>query len=151
MHDTIHAGTGEPLRLELTEEVGVLALALADDRSEHLESGALLELEDAVDDLLRGLAGDGTTTDRAVRSTGAGVEEAEVVVDLGDRADRRTWIAVGRLLVDRHRGRQALDEVDVGLVHLTEELPGVRRQALDVAALALGEDRVEGQGGLPGS
>src|SRR5690606_41103919 len=41
------------------------------------------------------------------------------------------------------RGRQALDEVDVGLVHLAEELPGVRRQGLDVAALALGEDRVE--------
>ena len=42
-------------------------------------------------------------------------------------------------------GRQALDEVDVGLVHLAEELAGVRRQRLDVAALALGEDRVERQ------
>ena len=40
-------------------------------------------------------------------------------------------------------GREALDEVDVGLVHLAEELAGVRRQRLDVAALALGEDRVE--------
>ena len=40
-------------------------------------------------------------------------------------------------------GRQALDEVDVGLVHLAEELPGVGGERLDVAALALGEDRVE--------
>ena len=45
-------------------------------------------------------------------------------------------------------GRQALDEVDVGLVHLPEELTGVGRQRLDVPALALGEDRVERQGGL---
>ena len=45
-------------------------------------------------------------------------------------------------------GRQALDEVDVGLVHLAEELAGVRRQRLDVAPLALGEDRVERQRGL---
>ena len=45
-------------------------------------------------------------------------------------------------------GRQALDEVDVGLVHLAEELPRVGRQRLDVAALALGEDRVEGEAGL---
>jgi hypothetical protein len=48
-------------------------------------------------------------------------------------------------------GRQALDEVDVRLVHLPEELPGVRRQRLDVAALALGEDRVEGQARLAGA
>ena len=45
-------------------------------------------------------------------------------------------------------GRQALDEVDVRLVHLAEELPGVRRERLDVPALALGEDRVERQAGL---
>ena len=45
-------------------------------------------------------------------------------------------------------GRQPLDEVDVGLVHLAEELAGVGRQRLDVAALALGEDRVERERGL---
>ena len=45
-------------------------------------------------------------------------------------------------------GDRPLDEVDVGLVHLPEELPGVGRQRLDVPALALGEDRVEGEAGL---
>jgi hypothetical protein len=38
--------------------------------------------------------------------------------------------------------------VDVGLVHLAEELAGVGGEALDVAALALGVDRVESQRGL---
>ena len=55
------------------------------------------------------------------------------------------------LLVDRDRRAEPLDEVDVGLVHLAQELAGVRRQRLDVAPLALGEDRVEGQAGLPGA
>ena len=45
-------------------------------------------------------------------------------------------------------GREALDEVDVGLVHLAQELAGVGRERLDVAALALGVDGVEGQGRL---
>ena len=54
----------------------------------------------------------------------------------------------GRLLVDGDRRREPLDEVDVGLVHLAEELPGVGGERLDVAALALGEDRVERQAGL---
>jgi hypothetical protein len=54
-------------------------------------------------------------------------------------------------LIDRHRRGQPLDEVDVRLVHLAEELPGVRRQRLHVAPLALGEDRVEGEAGLAGA
>ena len=90
----------------------------------------------------------GSAADRAVRLADAREQQPEVVVDLGDRADRRARVAVGRLLVDRDGRRQALDEVDVGLVHLPEELPGVGRQRLDVAALALGEDRVEGERGL---
>ena len=118
------------------------------DRREDLEPGALRHLQDAVDDLLRGLLGDRLAADRAVRLADAGVEQAQVVVDLGDRADRRARVPRGRLLVDRHRRRQALDEVDVRLVHLAEELPRVGRQRLDVAALALGEDRVEGQARL---
>ncbi len=35
--------------------------------------------------------------------------------------------------------------IDVGLLHPLEELPGVGRQRLDVAALAFGVDRVEGE------
>ena len=84
----------------------------------------------------------------AVRLADAGEEQPEVVVDLGDGADRRARVARGRLLVDGDGRGEALDEVDVRLVHLAEELPGVRGERLDVAALALGEDRVEGQGGL---
>ena len=87
----------------------------------------------------------------AVRAPGAGVEQPQVVVDLGDRADGRARVLRRGLLVDRHGRAQALDEVDVGLVHLAEELPGVRRERLDVAALALGEDRVEGQARLAGA
>ena len=133
----------EALRLQLAEQLEVLALAAADDGREHLEPRALVSGEDAVDDLLRRLLGDGLAALGAMGATGAGVEQAQVVVDLGDGADRGARVARGGLLVDRHRGRQALDEVDVGLVHLPQELPRVGRQGLDVAALALGEDRVE--------
>ena len=110
------------------------------------ESGS--QREDAVDDLLRRLLGDRLAALGAVRPAGAGVEQAQVVVDLGDGADRRPRVARRGLLVDRDRRRQALDEVDVGLVHLAEELARIRRQRLDVAPLALGEDRVERQRGL---
>ena len=105
-------------------------------------------VEDPVDDLLRRLPRDRAAADRAVRPAGAGEQQPQVVVDLGDGADGRARVARRGLLVDRDRRREALDEVDVGLVHLAEELAGVRRQRLDVAALALGEDRVEREAGL---
>ncbi len=89
----VDAGAREALRLQLAEQVDVLALAAADDRRQNLESRALLELEDAVDDLLWRLPSDRAATDRAVRPTRAGEQQAEVVVDLGDRADGRARVA----------------------------------------------------------
>ena len=138
----------EPRCLELAEELAVLALAAADDRRDDLEARAFLHRQDAVDDLLGGLARDGLAALGAMRAPGTGVEKAQVVVDLGDGADGRPRVAAGRLLVDGHRRRQTFDEVDIGLVHLAEELAGVRAQRFDVAALPLGEDRVERQRGL---
>jgi hypothetical protein len=88
---------------------------------------------------------------RAVRLAHPRVQQPQVVVHLGDRADGGPRVAARRLLVDRDRRGQPVDEVHVGLVHLPEELPRVRGEGLDVPALSLGEDRVEGQAGLAGT
>ena len=45
-------------------------------------------------------------------------------------------------------GDRPVDQVDVGLLHHLQELARIGRQALDIAALALGVDRVEGERGL---
>ena len=144
----VDAGAHVALAGEILEQRVVLALAAANDGGEHLEASALRQLQDAVDDLLRGLALQLGAVVRAVLHTDPGVEQAEVVVDLGDRAHRRAGVLARRLLVDRDRRRQAFDHVDVGLVHLSEELAGVGRQRLDVAPLTLGVDRVEGEARL---
>ena len=143
VHGAVDAGAAEALGLQLAEQVGVLALALPDDGSENLELRALGQVEDAVDDLLRRLAPHGLPARRAVRLADPGEQQAQVVIDLGDGADSRAGVARGGLLVDRDRRGQPVDEVHVGLVHLAEELACVGAQRLHVAALALGEDRVE--------
>ena len=145
----VDPGPGVALLRQLLEHPLVLALPAPHNGREHLESGAFRQLEDAVDDLLRGLARDHPSAVGAVRHADAGIEKAEVVVDLGDRADRGPRVPRRRLLVDRDRRRQALDEVDVGLVHLPEELAGVGRQRFDIATLTLRIDRVERQRRLP--
>src|SRR6185437_3156076 len=75
-------------------------------------------------------------------------EQAHVVVDLGDGADGGARVAAGGFLLDRDGGGQAVDRVDVRLAHQFEELPRVGGQALDVATLALGVDRVERERGF---
>ena len=147
--DAVDPDPGEALLGQVVEQGAVLPLAAPHDRGENLELRALGELEHPVDDLLRRLARHGPAAGRAVRVADAGIQKAQVVVDLGDGTDGRTRVAGGRFLVDGDGGREALDEIDVGLVHLAQELAGVGGEGLDVAALALGVDRVEGQGGLP--
>src|SRR3954453_1722620 len=130
---------------QILEDLPVFALAAADDRRVDREPRALLELQHLVDDRVEALPRDRLAADRAMRPPDPRVEQAQVVVDLGHRAHRRARVARGRLLVDRDRRAEAVDVVDVRLLHHLEELPRVGRERLDVAALALGVDRVEGK------
>ena len=123
----------------------VLALLARHVGGEDHELAAEREAQGPVDHLLDGLRLDRPAALRTVGLAHRRVEKAQVVVDLGDRADGRAGVARGRALLDRDRRRQALDRVDVGLLHLLEELAGVGRERLDVAPLALGENRVEGE------
>ena len=138
----------EALGAQLLEALAVLALAAAHDRRHHHEARPQRQLEDLIDDLLSRLAGDRLAADMAVRDSDPCPQQTQIVIDLGHRANGRPRVARGRLLIDRDRRRQALDRIDVGLVHLAEELTCVGAQRLDVAALALGVDRVERQRGL---
>ena len=103
--------------------------------------------EDAVDDLLDALALDLVAVG-TVRMADAREQQPQVVVDLGDRADRRARVAAAPFWSMQMAGREPVDLVDVRLLHLAEELAGIGGQALDVAALALGVDGVEGKAGL---
>ena len=135
----------KPARRASSKTPLVLALPVLDDGREDHQPLAGRHGEDGVDDLLHGLALDGPAAVGAVGRAGAGEEQAQVVVDLGDGADGRARVAAGALLVDGDGRREALDVVDVGLLHLAEELAGVGGERLDITALALGVDGVEGE------
>jgi hypothetical protein len=85
---------------------------------------------------------------RTLRITNAGVQQAQIIVDFGDGADGRARVVAGGFLLDGDRRAQALDQVDVGLFHQLQKLPRVSRQRLDIAPLALGVQRVEGERGF---
>ncbi len=134
---------------EVGQLLAVLALPVADDRREEVEPRPLRQREDAVDHLAHGLALDRQARRRRIGDADPREQEPEVVVNLGDGADRRARIARGRLLLDCDRRGEAVDLVDVRLLHHLQELAGIGREALDVAPLAFGVDRVEGERRLP--
>ena len=133
----------EPLPPRGLEHPVALGLAVLDQRPKDQQPGPVGKGLDAVHDLRHALARDLAAAHRAVRVSHAGEEQAQVVVDLRDGAHGRARVAAGALLVDGDCRAQPVDLVDVGLLHLAQELARVRRQALDVAALPLGVDRVE--------
>ncbi len=65
-----------------------------------------------------------------------GVEQAKIVVDLGDGADSGAGAAGGGFLLDGDGRGEAVYGVYVGALHLVEKLTGVGGEGFDVAALA---------------
>ena len=145
----VDAHAHEPLGPQLEDELDLFALAVDHRRREDHQLRFLGKRQNGVDhlrdrhrlELLLGMI-------RAVRLADARVEQPQIIVNLGDRTDRRARIVRGRLLLDRNRRRQTLDQIDVGLFHQLQELPGVRRERFDVAALPLGVEGVERQRAL---
>src|SRR5690606_8603976 len=102
--------------------------AVLDDGRENLDAGAIGPALDVFHDLLGRLRLDALTADRAVGDADARVEQAQVVVNLRHGADGRARVVADTFLVDGDRRGEALNLIDVGLVHLAEELARVGRE-----------------------
>ena len=139
----VDANTQEPGALQIIEELAVLSLALLHDRGEDLHLGSLPQRRDLDSDLAPVLGANRFAALNAVGSADARVEDAQVVVDLGDRADGGPRVVTSGLLRDRDRRREPRDLVHVRFLHLSEELPGVGGEGSDVAPLAFGVEGVE--------
>ena len=147
-HLAVDAHAAKALATQVLEELGVLALATENHGCQHQRAPSLALGQDLVGNLVGGLALNHATALGTVRHAHARKEKAQVVVDLGDGAHRRARVSRRGLLIDGDGGREAVDGVEVWLVHLAQELASVAGQALDVAALALGIDGVEGKARL---
>ena len=93
-----------------------------------------------------GFVGVGVMLDAETR-----VEETEVLGDLGDGRDGGLAGAARDALFNRDGGWDAGEAVDGGARELFDELSRVGRHRFHEAALAFGEDDVEGEGGFAGA
>ncbi len=115
---------------------------------QDIKSAAGLEGQDAGGDVVDGVAADLSIATNAEGAAGAGVEQAQVVVDFGGRGHRRSRIAGGVFLLDGNGRRDAGNFIDVGLFDALQELPRVGGERFDVTPLAFGVDGVKGEAGF---
>ena len=141
----VHPSAHKTCFAHIFEDRLEFAFAALDQRRQDHDPRAFGHVEHGIDDLLGRLLLNWPVALRTVRVTNPREQQPQIIVDLGDRADRRTRVVAGALLVDRNGRRKARDVLDVGLVHLPQELARVGRQRFDVPPLALGIDGVEGE------
>ena len=146
--DAVDAGAHEALACQFLEIFLEFAFAAAHDGSHHHDAVLGLQSEHVLQDLFGGLAGDLVAAGRAMRDADGGIQYAKVVVNLGDRADRRPGAAAGGLLFNRDGGAQAIDGVHIRAFHLIEELPGIGGQGFDVSPLSFRVNGIERQRGF---
>ena len=96
----IHAKAHIALCLQLHKQLGELALLLARQRAENHQLGVFGQLQHAVHHLADGLGLQRQVMVGTKRRAGAGKQQAQVVVDLGDRADGGARVVAGGLLLD---------------------------------------------------
>src|SRR6266446_2292749 len=133
------------------EFLAIRAFSSADDgREDHdaVVGLANLAVQNGLHDLLAGLARDRFAAIRAMRHADGRVDDAEIIVNLGDGADGGARRPRGGFLFDGDRRGKAFDDVDFRALHLVEELARVGGERFDVAALAFGIDSVEGERGF---
>ena len=144
----VDAQVAEALAGRPLGEVGVEALARHHQRRQQADVAAAPVAQDARGDGFLALRLDRHVAVGAVLRAELDVEQAQEVIDLGERGHRALAPAAAGALLDGHRRRNAEDGVDVGPRRGLHELAGVGVERFEVAPLPLGEEDVEGQRGL---
>ena len=129
-------------------QIGVQALAVVDERREQLHRVAPVCFADARDDGLETLRRHRHIAGGAVLGAQLHVDQAQEVVQLGERGHRALAPAPAGALLDGHRGRDAEDGIHLGPRRRLHELTGIGVERFQIAPLPLAEEDVEGQRGL---
>ena len=82
---------------------------------------------------------------RRVGTTDTGKEKFQIVVYLGCCTHRRAGITRDNLLLNGDSGSNALNKVNIGLLHTPQELTRIGREALNIATLTLCKYCIKGE------
>src|SRR6266511_3601124 len=88
---------------------------------------------------------------RAKLRSGFCKKQPEKMVNLRHCSDGRFPSSACNPLLNRHTGRQSADQIDIGLFELLDELPCIRRHAVEKTSLSLREQNIKCKRGFAGA
>ena len=148
VHVPIHAHTHVSALLGPVEYLDMFPFPAAHYRGKKLYPGSLRKCKNLIHDLVYCLPLNLPAAIRTMRNTDPCIQQPEVIINLCHCPHRGTWIPVRGFLVNRNSRRQSLNPLYIRLLHLSQELPCIRRQRLHVSSLAFRIDRIKREGGL---
>jgi len=133
-------------------DFGMKTFSSTDERGKEIEAFGGAELAaDAKDDIGGSLPNGNFPSLRIVLGSEFSVEKAKKLVELGDGGDGRFTTATGGALFDGDGGRKSGDGIDIRFLELFDKLASVGVEAVEVAALAFAEEKIEGEGAFAGT
>ncbi len=130
-------------------ELGVVALAGDHERREQGDALAAIALHDLGVNGVEALRVDRHAAVGAVLNAELDEQQAQKMIDLGQRRDGALAAAAARALLDRHGRRNAVHGVDVSAPRRLDELARIGIQRLEVPPLPLRKQNVERHRALP--
>ncbi len=122
---TIHAQRRETLVVGPLGEIRVHALAIHHERRQQADVLAFVVAHDACRNRLRALRFDRHHAIRAVLRAQLHEQQAQEMMDLGQRAHRALATPAAGALLDRHRRRDAVDRIHIRARSDLHKLPGI--------------------------
>ena len=86
---------------------------------------------------------DFSSANRAMRDSHPRIKKTHIIINLRYSSDCGSGIPIGRLLVNGNGRRKSFYELHIRFLHLSKELPCVRRKGLHVPTLSLGVDCIK--------
>ena len=128
-----------------------MSLTTPHQRGKDVDALSFIVFQDEVQYLLFGVLHHLLAREVGVGVAGAGIEQTQVIVHLGGSAHGGARILVGGFLLDGDNRAQSRYLVHIRTLQVSQEVTGVCRKSLDIAALPFGKDSIECQRGLAAS
>ncbi len=113
------------LRSQLFQFVLVFAFTVLNNRCQDLQLASRWVLHEVFHHLIHSLRAHRRTALIAMLHPDPSIKNTQIVVNLGNSTHCGTWILAAGFLFDGYSRRQSFNEIHLGLVHLSQKLPGI--------------------------
>ena len=134
------------LLTHLLEQLFIMSFTCPNQRSQNKNSFSLIIPMNQIQNLLFGVLHHLLSRQIRISRACPREQQTQIIIYFCSGSYRRTWILIGRLLLDGNHRTQSRNLIHIRTFHSSQEITGIRRKGLDITPLSFHKQGVEGQG-----